>query len=87
MTDNTMPGRRLRRSDASRYLNDTWGIQRAPSTLAKLAVQGGGPKFENCGRGPLYLTTELDSWARAKISGLMESTSSSVLKTERLGHG
>ena len=35
----------LPRGGASRYLRETWGIERKPSTLAKLAVTGGGPQF------------------------------------------
>jgi hypothetical protein len=44
--------RRLRRSEASLYLKDRWGIDRKPSTLAKIACLGGGPKFEHAGRFP-----------------------------------
>jgi hypothetical protein len=54
----------LRRVGASEYLRDTWGIQRAPATLAKLAVVGRGPKFRKAGRWPMYTPADLDAWAR-----------------------
>ena len=34
---------RLRRAEASAYLKEKHGIDRAPTTLAKYAVVGGGP--------------------------------------------
>jgi hypothetical protein len=67
--------RLLRRKAASEYLNDTHGVQRAPSTLAKLAVIGGGPVFRRDGRVPLYSTSDLDSWVRSILSKPMRSTS------------
>ena len=42
----------LRRKAASQYLEETWGVNRAPSTLAKYAVIGGGPTFRRAGRVP-----------------------------------
>jgi hypothetical protein len=71
----TGPSRRRRRVEASAYLKEKWGIDRKPATLAKLACVGGGPKFEHCGRIPLYLEEELDAWARAHLSPLKTSTS------------
>lgn len=65
----------LRRSDAARHVTDTWGIPLSPKTLAKLAVVGGGPKFRKAGRVPLYDPTNLDEWARSKLSRLVASTS------------
>ena len=41
----------LRRKAASDYLRETHGLERAPSTLAKLAVIGGGPTFRRAGLG------------------------------------
>lgn len=67
--------RRLRRTEASEYLKDTWGIDRKPSTLAKLAVVGGGPRFEHANRIPLYPVAELDAWAASILSPLKRSTS------------
>lgn len=65
----------LRRKPAASYLNDTWGIPTAPSTLAKLAVVGGGPAFYSAGRTPLYAPEELDRYAKAKLGKLRRSTS------------
>ena len=67
-----------RRHEASGYLKQKWGIDRKPSTLAKLAVQGGGPRFVKAGRFPLYPEHELDMWARRMISPLHTSTSCQV---------
>lgn len=73
MNDND--GRRLRRAEASLYLKEAHGIHRATSTLAKLAVVGGGPRFQRVGRIPLYPIEELDHWAKGKIGPLLTSTS------------
>ncbi len=67
--------RRRRRAEASTYLKEKWGIDRKTSTLAKLASIGGGPKFQHCGRIPLYSDQELDIWAAALLSALKSSTS------------
>jgi hypothetical protein len=65
----------LRRKAASDYLRETHGLERAPSTLAKLAVIGGGPIFRRAGRIPLYTTDDLDRWAISLLSAPMRSTS------------
>jgi hypothetical protein len=69
--------RRLRRSEASAYLREKYGINRKPNTLAKLAVIGGGPRFQLANRVPLYPEPELDRWAESILSPLMSSTSDS----------
>ena len=66
---------RLRRTHASKYLQDNWGISRTPGTLAKLAVVGGGPRYQLDGRIPLYPQDELDKWAKTALSPLKNSTS------------
>lgn len=66
---------RLRRVEASKYLKEKWGIDRKPSTMAKLAVVGGGPRFEYANRIPLYPVPELDLWALSILSPLRRSTS------------
>ena len=71
----TIPTRPLRRTEASRYLKEKWGIDRAPSTLAKLATLGGGPRFQRANRIPLYSPEFLDEWARSILSPPMTSTS------------
>jgi hypothetical protein len=65
----------LRRNAASQYLEETWGMNRAPGTLAKYAVIGGGPTFRRAGRVPLYATNDLDKWVASKLSEPMRSTS------------
>ena len=65
----------LRRKEASRYLKDNWGVDRAPATLAKLAVIGGGPTFRRIGRVPLYEPDCLDQWAESKLGPRLKSTS------------
>ena len=57
-------GHYMRRQAASRYLLSVWGIERAPSTLAKLACHGGGPRYVKAGRTPMYRAETLDEWAR-----------------------
>ena len=69
------PTTRLRRAEAANYLRENYGIIRKPTTLAKLAVIGGGPKFQRAGRIPLYTLAELDVWAASILSPLVSSTS------------
>jgi hypothetical protein len=65
---------RLRRSEASAYLKVTHGIERKPTTLAKYASCGGGPKFEYIGKVPVYTPAELDAWAKSILSGVCATT-------------
>ncbi len=67
--------KRLNRKEASIYLQEKWGIKRTVSTLAKLAVHGGGPKFQKANRNVLYPENELDAWAESIFSPLKSSTS------------
>ena len=69
------PHRFLRRKAASKYLREVHGVDRAPSTLAKYAVLGGGPVFQRIGRDPVYTPVNLDEWVASKLSGPMRSTS------------
>lgn len=66
---------RIRRADASRYLLETHGLSFAPSTLAKMAVLGGGPAFQKNGNIPLYATESLDDWASERLTKSVKSTS------------
>ncbi len=68
------PERHLRRAEASEYLRDVHNIQHSPKTLAKLAVTGGGPRFQKAGKFPLYPPVELDEYARKLLSPLVSST-------------
>jgi hypothetical protein len=65
----------LGRKAASKYLFDVHGIVRAPSTLAKDAVIGGGPVFHRMGHFPVYTPVDLDDYVASKLSGPMRSTS------------
>ena len=67
-------GRLLRRKAASEYLREHHGVERAPSTLAKLAVTGGGPVFRHIDRIPVYSPADLDEWVASKLSAPMRST-------------
>lgn len=67
--------RPLRRAEASTYLKERHGIDRKPSTLAKLAVIGGSPPFRHAGRYPIYSLEDLDSWAASILSGKKRTTS------------
>ncbi|MCJ2039551.1 hypothetical protein MKK55_11450 [Methylobacterium sp. J-059] len=66
--------RRLRRTDASKYLREKWDLSYGPTTLAKLACIGGSPPMEYIGRIPTYPVDGLDTWAAAKISPRVNST-------------
>jgi hypothetical protein len=70
----------LRRKAASEYLHEAHGVDRAPSTLAKLAVTGGGPAFRRVGRVPVYTLQDLDAWVDSKLSPGMHSTSQAASK-------
>ena len=74
ITQTTWP-RRMRRADASHYLREAHGLSFAPSTLAKMAVVGGGPAYRKAGNVPLYDPADLDAWADTKLSKLVTSTS------------
>jgi hypothetical protein len=70
------PERLLRRTDAAKYVTDTYSIPCSPKTLAKLAcISSEGPPFRLAGRFPLYPKSGLDAWAQNKIGPLVRSTS------------
>ena len=65
----------LRRKQAGAYLREKYGVGSA-STLAKLAVLGGGPPMTYMGsRIPVYTVEGLDTWALTKLSQPVRSTS------------
>jgi len=64
----------LRRDAAAEYLQSRFGAF-TRQTLAKLASIGGGPKFRKFGRFPVYTREDLDTWAAARTSDLVDSTS------------
>lgn len=66
---------RLRRWEASEYLEMVHGISYAPATLAKMASIGGGPIYQKANNTPLYARDELDAWALARLGKPRRSTS------------
>lgn len=66
---------RMRRREASQYLQEQHGVRLAHATLAKLAVVGGGPPFRLDGRFPVYDRDALDSYASERLGPLRRSTS------------
>jgi hypothetical protein len=70
------PERLLRRTEAAKYITNTYGFPCSPKWLAKLAcISSDGPPFRLAGRFPLYPTSGLDAWAQSKIGPLIRSTS------------
>lgn len=65
----------LRRAEAARYVQESFGFACSCQWLAKLAVTGGGPVFRKAGRVPLYAPADLDDWALARIGGPQRTTS------------
>jgi hypothetical protein len=65
----------LRRNEAGAHVREKWGIPCSTAWLAKLATVGGGPIFRKAGRFPIYAASDLDAWARSRISAPVSSTS------------
>jgi hypothetical protein len=71
--------RLLRRTEAAKYVTDTYGFPCSPKTLAKLAcVSTCGPPFHKAGPFPLYPIDGLDEWAAGKIGPRVRSTAELV---------
>lgn len=66
---------RLRRWEASQYVELVHGIIIAPATLAKMASVGGGPAYNKANRTPLYPKEELDRWAIERLGRLVRNSS------------
>jgi hypothetical protein len=64
----------MNRRSASRHLKEKWDQSYKPSTLAKLAVVGGGPEFRYIGRFPDYTEEGLDEWMESRMSRPVRST-------------
>ena len=69
------PNRYLSRREQSDYLERVWGIQRAPTTLAKYATTGGGPKYCLVGAHAKSTAQWLDEYALSLITAPKTSTS------------
>ena len=74
-TNNGDDGLWLRRKEAAEYVRKTFNVPCAASTLAKLAVVGGGPPYKRFGRFPLYSKAALRDWVQLHFAGTYRSTS------------
>jgi hypothetical protein len=68
------PDARLQRKALGAALRDE-GFPIADSTLATMAVRGGGPPFQRFGRIPLYTWGTSLMWARGRLSPPLRTTS------------
>jgi hypothetical protein len=75
MSDHAAPKPRYRRRDVPAYLLERHGVEIKATTLAKLAVVGGGPVYELFGRTPFYRPEALDAWVASRLSDPRRSTS------------
>lgn len=75
MSDRFSNHKFLNRKEASRFLAEVRGLPVAPQTLAKFAVNGGGPIFRKFGRRPVYSVDDLNAWADARLGPPQSSTS------------
>lgn len=67
--------RLMRRAEAAEFIRETFGVSCCTSTLAKLAVTGGGPEYQKFGRFPLYSRAACRAWVSSKLSPRLTSTS------------
>lgn len=67
--------KRFDRPAAAKFCSEELGCPVSKTTLAKLAVTGGGPLFSKFGRKPLYLEKDLRDWVASKLSAPVRSTS------------
>lgn len=75
----------LRRTEASCYLREVYGIPCAPATLNKMASTGGGPRYHKVNRTALYPVAELDAWAMEKLGPLHSSSSNHAHGSSGIG--
>jgi hypothetical protein len=59
---------------AAEWLLRERGIERKPTTLAKLRSQGGGPSFYRIDGSVRYLVPDLDAYARSLICGPLRTS-------------
>jgi hypothetical protein len=81
MQNDLVNGPYLSRTAAAEHLRSL-GLKIAPSTLAKMAVIGGGPPFSKFMSRVLYQPRDLEDWAAARISPKRNSTSENVSKVD-----
>ncbi len=66
----TFPTRPLRRAEASVYLKEKHGIDRAPATLAKQRLTGAGVPYTQLGGNVLYSKRDCEEYlvSRRRLS-------------------
>jgi hypothetical protein len=75
-SDKSQSQMHYRRSGASAYLYENYGIRIATRTLAKIAcISSDGPEMRYMGRIPYYSQNSLDEYAQRKIGPACRSTS------------
>lgn len=67
--------KRMDRRTASQYLRAEHGVRLSPSSLAKLAVTGGGPPFRKDGPYVVHDRDDLDAFAVRRLGKARTSTS------------
>lgn len=70
----TDPDALLGRRETAEALTEA-GFKTAETTLATMAVRGGGPPFQKFGRFPLYRWGNSLNWAQSRLSKVVTSTS------------
>jgi hypothetical protein len=70
------PDAKLRRTETAAALTEA-GYPTAASTLATMAVRGGGPPYQLFGRVPLYTWSDALAWAEGRLKQPQRSTSES----------
>ena len=85
LSETTPAERLMRRTKAADFIRETFGVSCCASTLAKLAVVGGGPEYQKFGRFPLYSPSACRAWVQKKLSRRVTSTSE--LETLRVSFG
>lgn len=68
------PSKFLRRGEAAAYIRKTYNLPCAKTYLDFLASVGGGPAFRRIGRWPVYECSDLDTWARQRMTAKVTST-------------
>lgn len=63
----------LSRAQAAEYLQERYGAYKK-QTLAKMAVDGTGPRFRKMGAFAYYLEADLDDWVASRMSAPVKST-------------
>lgn len=75
LTNDSGSRRLLLRKSASLYIREKFGIEVARQTLARKAVEGGGPPFMRFGNRVYYDPDDLDRWVIESLSKRRRSTS------------